>query len=67
MTYELVNRQTANSLASFESETDALLAFRAIEDDDGRLAQNLLVVVFDDEGEAVDAHAAAERAAELAI
>jgi hypothetical protein len=66
MTYELVNQETTNSLASFETERGAVVAYRELAESDPALAADLVIVRFDDEGEAVEAHPAAERAAVLA-
>ncbi|HEY6052401.1 MAG TPA: hypothetical protein VIU86_00645 [Gaiellaceae bacterium] len=66
MTYELVNQLTTNSLASFETEREAVAIYREFAESDPDFAADLLIVRFDEEGEAVEAHPAAERSAVLA-
>ena len=60
MTYELINSVTTNTIAAFASERDAVRAFEAIAQDKNELAEQLVVVAFNDDGEAVTSHLAAE-------
>jgi hypothetical protein len=54
VTYELINRRTANSLASFDSADDARAAVARFAESDRSFAEDLVIVAFDEEGLAVD-------------
>jgi hypothetical protein len=54
MTYELINPQTTNTLASFGSEEEARAALAHFEASDPRFAKNLVIVGFDQEGRAIE-------------
>lgn len=66
MTYELINQVTSNTLAAFDREEEALEAFQRLAAEDAGLADSLLLVIFNDEGEAIQASPARERVARVA-
>lgn len=66
MTYELINQVTSNSVAAFAREQEALEAFQRLAAEDAGLADSLLLVAFNDEGEAVEAVPARQRVARVA-
>jgi hypothetical protein len=61
MSYELINTITTNTLASFEHEADAQRALEHFAHDDPAFAEQLMIVRFDDQGEAVEGVPANER------
>jgi hypothetical protein len=54
MTFELINKATANTLAAFDSEREAQRALRRFAQSDPGFAEQLVVVAFDNEGMAQD-------------
>ena len=63
MTYELINRRTTNTLADFSTEDEAFAAYEQVQAEDAQLAHELVIVEFDDAGEAVGIHAPSELSA----
>lgn len=54
MTYELINTLTTNTLACFDSQRAAEAALRRYKVDDPGFADQLTIVAFNGEGEAVE-------------
>lgn len=61
MTYELINAVTTNTIAAFDSEHEAAAAFAELRAQNAAFASSLVLVEFDDDGEAVQADSAADR------
>jgi hypothetical protein len=51
-TFELVRRSTGNSLESHSSESDALSAYASYATDSPDMAEDLMIIAFNAEGEA---------------
>lgn len=60
MTYELINKKTTNTFGDYGSEREALDAYEKIQAHNAQLAEELILVAFDDNGEAVKSHKPSE-------